>query len=201
MSQAALPLDQVNQVAPARVERRRWKAAIVAWAADLLLVNLAFVIAYWIRYPLGFPSQVAEFNYVPLIDFFPAQLTLSVIMAAVLPYVGLYRQVRGAGWISKLTAIFNATTVSIGLLIVLTYLSRLYAESRLLYITAWGLIIVLLAGSKALQDALRSWLYRRGVGVDNLIVIGGGDVGKMVMQHVAAQPGLGYRLLGFVDDF
>ncbi|MBV9120857.1 MAG: sugar transferase [Chloroflexi bacterium] len=187
-------------VARPRPKAAAWIDPLVTWLTDLLVVNAAFLFGYWLRYPLGFPSRVSDFNYQPLREFLPAELLLTGILALALPYAGLYRRTRGILWVAKLSAIFNATTVSVGLLIVTSYLSRLYAESRGLYLIAWGLIIILLAIDKAVLDKGRAWLHRRGVGVANVIVVGASDMGKMMMQHIAAEPGLGYQLLGFLDD-
>ena len=203
MAQAALALErsELSEVRSAPRISRGWAAPLAAWALDLVVLNLAFVLAYIIRYPLGFPGRVAAFDYRPLEDFFPVELSLTLIMAVILPYTGLYRRTRGVEWMTRAQRIFNGTTVSIGLLIVLSYLSRLYAESRGVYLIAWALIIVLVSLDKAVLASLRSWLHRRGIGVETLIVVGGSDMAKMMMQHVAASPGLGYRLLGFLDDF
>ncbi|HEY8695128.1 MAG TPA: hypothetical protein VIR57_20555, partial [Chloroflexota bacterium] len=203
MAQSALALDRgaAPEVSPALRLSRGWASPLASWAFDLVVLNAAFVLAYWIRYPLGFPSRVSTFDYRPLEAFFPVELSLTLIMAVILPYTGLYRRTRGVAWMTKAQSIFNGTTVSVGLLIVLSYLSRLYAESRGVYLIAWGLIILLLSLDKAALASLRSWLHRRGVGVETLIVVGGSDMAKMMMQHVAASPGLGYRLLGFLDDF
>jgi len=200
VGQAAFELDRGATALPARAPVARWASPLFSWSTDLVVINVAFVLAYWLRYPIGFPSRVPAENYVPLRNFLPAELLLTVILAIILPYTGLYRRTRGTPLTAKFSAIFNGTTVSVGLLIVTSYLSRLYAESRGLYLIAWGLIIVLVALNKMLFGALRTWLHRRGVGVENLIVIGASDTGKMMMQHIAAEPGLGYLLLGFLDD-
>ena len=202
MSQPALSLDAepLRPAATTDGARPGWAYPLGSWLFDLVIANAAFVCAYLIRYPLGFPRQVSDFNYVQLSEFLSTEITLTVILAVILPYTGLYRGVRVAGMLRQITSIFNGCTVSMGLLIILTYLSRVYAESRLLYISSWALMILLLAASKAAQGGVRAWLHRRGVGVVNLIMVGASDVGKMVMQHVAAQPALGYRLLGFLDD-
>jgi exopolysaccharide biosynthesis polyprenyl glycosylphosphotransferase len=201
MAQTGLALEPPVAISPALRLTRGWAGPVLCWAVDLAVMNLAFVVAYWVRYPLGFPSQVPLFDYRPLQDFLPAEMSLTVIMAAVLPTTGLYRRTRGTLWTAKFSSIFSGTTVSVGLLIVLSYLSRLYAESRGLYLIAWGLIILLVALDKAVLDSARSWLHKRGIGVENLIVVGGSDMAKMMMQHIAAAPGLGYQLLGFLDDF
>jgi exopolysaccharide biosynthesis polyprenyl glycosylphosphotransferase len=200
VAQTALALERLAELNPALRLTRGWASPLLAWALDLVLVNVAFVLAYWVRYPLGFPSQVSAFDYRPLGDFLPVELSLTAIMAIILPYTGLYRRTRSTAWMARVHNIFSGTSVSLGLLIVLSYLSRVYAESRGLYLIAWGLIIAVLALDKAALSSARSWLHRHGVGVENLIVVGGSDMAKMMMQHVAASPGLGYHLLGFLDD-
>src|SRR6185312_5962634 len=174
VAQSALAIDHsaAPEVRPALAISRGWASPLLSWAFDLAVLNLAFVLAYWIRYELEFPSQVGPLDYRPLSDFFSVELSLTVIMALILPYTGLYRRTRGTGVMAKAQSIFNGTTVSVGLLIVLSYLSRLYAESRGVYLIAWGLIIVLLSLDKAVLASLRSWLHRRGIGVETLIVVG-----------------------------
>jgi exopolysaccharide biosynthesis polyprenyl glycosylphosphotransferase len=46
----------------------------------------------------------------------------------------------------------------------------------------------------------RRALWVRGIGVRNLIIVGATDAAARVMQSIVASPGLGYRLLGYVDD-
>ncbi|MCB0082723.1 MAG: sugar transferase, partial [Caldilineaceae bacterium] len=43
-------------------------------------------------------------------------------------------------------------------------------------------------------------LRRYGVAVERTVLVGAGDVGRMVMRNIAAQPELGYQLIGFLDD-
>nr|MBP8110426.1 sugar transferase [Caldilineaceae bacterium] len=47
---------------------------------------------------------------------------------------------------------------------------------------------------------LRNYLRRFGVGVDRVVLIGAGDVGRMVMRNIVARPDLGFKLIGFLDD-
>ncbi len=43
-------------------------------------------------------------------------------------------------------------------------------------------------------------LYRLGLGETRLLVVGSGRLGKMIMQHIAASPNLGYSIVGFLHD-
>jgi exopolysaccharide biosynthesis polyprenyl glycosylphosphotransferase len=43
-------------------------------------------------------------------------------------------------------------------------------------------------------------LYRMGHGETRLLVVGSGRLGKIIMQHIAANPDLGYYIVGFLHD-
>ncbi len=43
-------------------------------------------------------------------------------------------------------------------------------------------------------------LRQAGHGVDRVIIIGAGEAGRTVMRNLMAQPELGYRVVGFLDD-
>jgi len=43
-------------------------------------------------------------------------------------------------------------------------------------------------------------LRQSGQGVDRVLIIGAGEVGRTVMRNLIAQPDLGYRVIGFLDD-
>src|SRR5262249_32122825 len=43
-------------------------------------------------------------------------------------------------------------------------------------------------------------LYKRGIGLTNLLVVGSGRLGKLMMQQIAATPYLGYNVCGFIHD-
>ncbi len=48
----------------------------------------------------------------------------------------------------------------------------------------------------------RSWAfcYRLGVAETRVLVVGSGRLGKLIMQHMAANPNLGYSVVGFLHD-
>ncbi len=43
-------------------------------------------------------------------------------------------------------------------------------------------------------------MRQSGRGVDRVLIIGAGEVGRAVMRNIIAQPELGYRVIGFLDD-
>lgn len=167
---------------------------------DALLVNAAFVVAYWLRYEVEIGGLVEEANYVPLSVFLPVQLSLTAITVLVLAAGGLYRGPRRSSWPSQLGTIVQGTIISVATLIVIVFAFRPYFFSRLIFAQAAVLMMVFLGAARLLEDVLRGMLRRRGIGVVRLLIVGAGSIGRAVMQTLVAQPELGYQVVGFVDD-
>ena len=48
--------------------------------------------------------------------------------------------------------------------------------------------------------ALRAQLHSTGFGIERVVVVGNNRLARMVMQMLAQQSYLGYRVVGFVDE-
>jgi exopolysaccharide biosynthesis polyprenyl glycosylphosphotransferase len=47
---------------------------------------------------------------------------------------------------------------------------------------------------------IRPRLRKHGIGVDRVLIIGAGELGRALMRNVIAKPDLAYEIVGFVDD-
>ena len=72
--------------------------------------------------------------------------------------------------------------------------------SRLIFLYAALFVTLLLAISRLFIQIGRARLRQYGVGVERVVLVGAGDVGRMVMRTVVARPDYGYQLVGFLDD-
>ena len=62
------------------------------------------------------------------------------------------------------------------------------------------MITLFLGASRFAIQIARGHLRRYSVGVEQMLLVGAGDVGRMVMRTVAARPDFGYQMIGFLDD-
>lgn len=175
-------------------------STLVMVLLDVVLINAAFVVAYWLRYEVEFGGTVEEANFVPLSAFLPVQVSLTLLTILVFLVEGLYRGPRRPSWPNQLSIIIRGTIIAVALLIIIVFIFRPYFFSRLIFAQAWALMVVFLGLARLLEDGLRGMLRRRGIGVVRLLLVGAGDVGRSIMQRLVAQPGLGYEVVGFVDD-
>ncbi|OQY86476.1 MAG: hypothetical protein B6D41_13375 [Chloroflexi bacterium UTCFX4] len=167
---------------------------------DFAFINVAFALAYFIRYEMRFPVTVAEANYVAYTEYIPITLALSAGLLAIYRIEGLYNYVRGRTWLEEFYSLLTATFTGIVILVFVFFFFRPQYYSRLIYLYAGLLIVLCLTLARALMRWALGILRKRGFGVDRAIVVGGGEIGRAIMRNVLAQPNLGYRIEGFVDD-
>lgn len=187
------------RAAARRRHTRSWRPSIVA-AIDVLLINLAFFLAWYARYRLELGAEVAVENYVEWTTYSTVQLALTAVLLIVFRLQGLYRLRRGAGWVDEMGLVVNGTLVGIAIMIVGVFYLRPFGLSRLIFVYAGIAIVLLLGLARMLERAYLAHRRRRGYGLERIVVVGAGPLGRVIMQNVVAQPELGYQIVGFVDD-
>ena len=179
---------------------RRW-IAIVITVADIVLINLAVRLAYWIRYDLQAFPVIDEAYDVPYSAFIPISLALTVLLLGIYKLSGLYDLPRGASWFDEAYHLLTSTATGIVLMVfVIVFFFRPFLYSRLVFFYAGVLITVFLGLARVGKRVARTQLRRRGLGVDRMLIVGAGEIGRTVMRNIVAHPGLGYHIVGFVDD-
>jgi exopolysaccharide biosynthesis polyprenyl glycosylphosphotransferase len=165
------------------------------------MVSLAFYGAYWLRRVVSVPPPI---NIGPFRDYLGMMAVQIITMSVVYFFSRLYDVKRSVPRLDELYRIFAAT--SIGTIVTIAVTTFLFKNSRLeldfprvMVVYAWMLTVVLVTLGRSLLAMVRSELRKRGLWTDRLLIVGTGDVGRMILQKVRQMPGLGYRVVGFVD--
>jgi exopolysaccharide biosynthesis polyprenyl glycosylphosphotransferase len=138
---------------------------------------------------------------VPYRVFIPISLALTALLLAIYRLGGVYHQPRGASWFDEFYRIATGTATGIILVVfAIVIFFRPLFYSRLIFFYAGIIIVILLGASRLVKRITLRQLRRRGLGVDRVLIVGAGEVGRTVMRNIVAQPGLGYHIVGFVDD-
>jgi exopolysaccharide biosynthesis polyprenyl glycosylphosphotransferase len=168
---------------------------------DLLMVALAFYLAYLLRQSVAIPPPI---NIAPFGDFVGMMVIQVVTMVVLYFFSRLYDVKRSMPRLDEFYRIFAAT--SIGTIATIAFTTFLFKNSaleldfpRAMMIYAWLLTVVLVTVSRSLIMMVRNWLRSRGLWVDRLLIVGTEDVGRMILQKVRQMPRLGYEVVGFVD--
>jgi exopolysaccharide biosynthesis polyprenyl glycosylphosphotransferase len=172
----------------------------VTLVTDIILINVAFLIAYWLRYELQLFRTVDPANDVPYSVYLPMVAIMTVLLVLTNRREGAYDVRRGRPFFDDLYGLLNATTTAIMLMVVVVFFYRRLFYSRIIFIYAGILILVLLGFARLLRNMILTRMRASGKGVDRVLIIGAGEVGRTVMRNLIAQPELGYRVVGFLDD-
>ena len=181
--------------------KRTWRwMQIATFVLDAILLNVSFLIAYWIRYDLQLFREVIAAHYVPFNVYLPDVALLTIILLSVYLLEGVYSLRREQSWLDQMTLVFRGAVTGIAVMIIVSLLYRPLLQSRLIFAFDAAVIIILLAIDRLVIRWIMSQLRKRGIGVDRVLVVGAGETGRAVMRNIMARPELGYQLVGFVDD-
>lgn len=170
-------------------------------ALDAVLINVAIALAWYIRYELMLTVPLGEgFFPQPYSAYIPLAIVLTLLSIAIFRIEGLYLTARGRTFLDEIYTLVNGATTAILLIMAFTFFIRPLVYSRAVYVYATVLIIVFLGMARAAERLIRQHLRKRGIGVDRVLIVGAGEAGRALMRNIVAQPGLAYKIVGFVDD-
>jgi exopolysaccharide biosynthesis polyprenyl glycosylphosphotransferase len=167
---------------------------------DAVLINVGFAIAWYLRYQLELFREVAAADYLPITSYLGIQAFLTVCLLIIYRLNGVYGRRRRQGWADEVSGITSGALVGVAIMIVAVFYLRPFGYSRLVFIYACLIITFLLATARVVERVWRGYLRRKGIGLLRVLVVGEGQLGRMIMQNIVAQPELGYNIVGFVDD-
>ncbi len=199
-----LPVYSVEE----RLRRRQARTLVsrlLLVLLDVVLLNVAFVAAYYVRFVvLRGQGFAAGFVNEPFSTFQTLQVLVITGTLALFALRGLYRLRPSGTWFKQVWIIVTATTMAFAIFSAYDYILRstdiMVGSTRSLVTFSWLAIIVVVSLARLIVSTTQTFLYRRGVGLANLLVVGSGHLGKLAMQQIAASPHLGYRVVGFIHD-
>jgi exopolysaccharide biosynthesis polyprenyl glycosylphosphotransferase len=112
----------------------------------------------------------------------------------------VYRFKRGATAVDEIYGVINGVTTGFVITVFIVFFWRPLIYSRLIFLYATVLIVVLLILARLARRGVLRALRSRGVGVQRVLIVGSGEVGLTVLRNLMAQPDLGFVVVGFVDD-
>jgi exopolysaccharide biosynthesis polyprenyl glycosylphosphotransferase len=181
-----------------RVPDSAWKYLLPL--SDGILILIAFALAYFLRYQLQWFRSVDPAFQVSIWAYTPFAMALVVALLLSFRLSGVYPYKPGRSVVEEGYKIATATTMGVVVLIVVSLAFNPLSYSRLIYLYTAVLVTALLSLNRGLIAIARANLRKYGLGVQHTLLVGVGDVGRMVMRTIAARPDLGYHLVGFLDD-
>ncbi|GAB4411774.1 MAG: undecaprenyl-phosphate glucose phosphotransferase [Anaerolineae bacterium] len=170
--------------------------AISLVVIDALMMGLAFFVGYQLRLRSDYE------NIQPFSAYWGMMAVHVSGIMIVFFFYRLYHRQRSLSYVDQFYAIFGAA--SVGMIISIALISFFFKNTldypRLMMVYVWMLTILFTSLGRAIQSRIQLSLQARNWGEERVLIVGTGEVGRMVMQKIKRSPGLGYRVVGFVDD-
>jgi Undecaprenyl-phosphate glucose phosphotransferase len=188
---------------------KRYNRLLVAFyvLADSGGAMAAFVLAYLLRFETVLTDLIPVTKGQP-----PFQQYVSILpyIAALTPLAfhvqGLYRLRRGRSRVDDFFAVFVGSTLAVVLGIIGTLYYKAYHDPNLQEISrpVWALFLLInITTAYLTREFVREALERRwraGIGLKRVLIVGAGDLGRMVADKVIEHRELGFKMIGFLDD-
>ncbi len=181
-----------------RVPPHLWRYILVG--TDAILIAAAFVTAYLLRYQAQLFFSVDPAFQLSFQGYLPVAASVVVVLLIAFRFSGVYPYRPGRSWVEETWRVATASTAGVMIIIVANLIFRPMLYSRLVFLYTAVFVTVYLGLSRVFILWARAYLRRYDIGVQRMLLIGAGDVGRMVMRTVAARPDYGLRLIGFLDD-
>ncbi len=165
-----------------------------AFLHDLLMIPVAWIGAYWLRFNLdGIPAE-----------FWRQALTMLPVailaQGSLFWYFGLYRGVWRFASMPDLVRILKATLAGVAVsAAAIFFLTRLQGVPRSVFVLDIILLVLLLGGPRFVYR----WIKDRrlyGHEVKNVLIVGAGQAGEMLIRDLLRDPLHAYRPVAIVDD-
>ena len=182
------------------MSRSRLAFRLALLSSDVFMVGLAFLLAQRMQRALK-PDSVDRF-----LAYLPFLLLYLVTVVLVFYFGKLYHGRRSGSRINSLSTTAGHVTLA-GLIslvaIVFLFKKELDYEEvsfpRGLFFYTWLFSVVLVSLGRYLTTHIISFFQAQGYGRDRVLVVGSGEVGRMLVQKLQNTRGTGHEVIGYVN--
>src|SRR5512136_42834 len=161
----------------------RWLTWVMV-ASDILLINLALYVSYTIRYDWQWFLSVDPVYDNPYSVYIPFAIVLTALLLIVFRAEGVYDRRRRTSLFDTVYALVSSTTTGIVVVMAATLAYPPLTFSRLIFLYTGFWIVLFLSLSRMIVTAISARMRRRGLGVDRMLIVGAGEVGRTVMRTI-----------------
>lgn len=168
---------------------------------DYVLLVLAGLSAYQLRFS-SFSTDIRPVIFSLHFDrYFSLVLVIAAVWILVFAFAGMYRIRRPANVARELARVVLACFTGLALIAIYIFFRRELFDSRFIVIAASLLSVIYVSFGRLFVRWLRRYLFRFGVGVRHLVLVGNSKTTDKLLSEFAANPRLGYVVIKRLRDF
>ena len=167
-------------------------------ASDVIVTLAAFSLAYWIRFrlwlaPKGIPNYREYIN--PYIF-----ILIAMVWLLIFSFSGLYQPRRGKSKIDEFFLVLSSIILCIMILMGCAFLYRGFSYSRSIALIFFIIDLFFVISFRSVIRIILQKLRAHGFNIRRVLILGAGHIGIELAEKISSNPGLGFKLIGFLDD-
>ena len=163
---------------------------------DLAFISVCWMAAYYIRFVGGLGP--VEKGVPPLEIYVYLLVPILIVWGISFKAFNLYRPRRMGSHLAEVFDIAVANSLSVLILIGLTYFVRQYEYSRLVFLYFWVLNLGALGFSRMVfREGLR-FFRRQGYNQRHCLIVGAGKLGQRIARSLSRHPEFGVKVQGYL---
>jgi len=166
-------------------------------AGDVLMISGSFLFAYWLRF---FSHLIPVHLGIPFFkEYVHALPYINIIILLILRSYGLYVPKKRISRVDEFFVIVKAVALATFVFMAITFIYREFSYSRAVLFLNSFISILCLAAFRFFIDSLIIRAKKRRGENRKLLILGTGEVGRHIAEHIQMNPRWGYELVGFVS--
>lgn len=170
----------------------------LTFLTDLLIINVAFWFAYYIRYDVQWLRPTAVLHEYS--GYLGQQLLYNIFLIATFYQNKVWQRRRGEFWIDEVSRVVYATAIASALMTAYIFIFLPVPFSRMFWVWVPTFVVLFLGIGRLIRRLILHILYQRGIRVDRVLVVGAGESGRSLIRTLLARPDLGFMTIGYLYD-
>jgi len=185
------------------IQKRRKKNAVTfsVGLGDLILINIAIMIGYYLRFhlELGVGTWIQPHPVAPISPYLKALVFIDYAFLVLFMLFKLYRRERSRSSLDETHAILKSLLVGFFMATSLTFFIRVegFEYSRIVFFYSFLLSTVFITIWRFIVLRSERWYRRHGGNINWVLIVGTGEMARIVVKKLHQHPELGYRVAGF----
>lgn len=168
---------------------------------DYLMVVLAALISYWLR----FGETVSEIRPViyemPFFAFLNIAFAIGLVWVIAFAIAGLYAMAATRKLRPELSKIFLAASTAVLVVILAFFFKRELFSSRFIIIATWVFSIIFVSMGRITVRLIQQQFFKRGYGVHRVVIVGDDENTALIAGELYQNKKLGFKIVGKLKDF
>ncbi len=169
---------------------------ILVLLTDLIFINLAYAIYFYVRVESGW------FSFIIKPDIFPAIIAFYIYWLIIFTFFGMYRTWFASSRFDEISTLFKATFIGIfivfSVIFISDFLEGVESPNRILIFIYWFFIFLSTALGRLFIRSFQRNLLIKGIGRRGAVIVGYNEKAFEVHNQILEHPALGLDVVGYV---